>query len=353
MKFWIRYLREKRYVILLVLATVSVMIVVGALSHADHLGSLLYGAVLALFLWCVAGFWDGTAYVRKSRQMENAINHFDQFSDLFSGGFSNVEQGKDTVEWLKEETLVGDLARLLDLVCGQFAEERAFWEEKNADRNDYYVMWTHQIKTPIAVLRLLLEDEEQGGKDVYLMRGELFKIEQYAEMALAYQRLESLSSDLMLTECDLYISLKQTVKKFSLLFINKGLSLELVQPQVTVVTDEKWFCFCIEQFLSNSIKYTSQGRISIWTEARGDETLLFIEDTGIGIRPEDLPRIFERGFTGYNGRLHGRSTGIGLYLCRRVLDQLGISVTVESRVGEGTKVALTLVCEKTACAGEQ
>ena len=331
--------------ILLVLATVSVMIVVGWLSHADHLGSLFYGAVLAQFLWCAAGLWDGMAYVRKSRQMEDAIDHLDQFSDLLSSGFSNMEQGKDTVEWLKEETLVGDLARLLDLVCGQFAGEREFWEEKNADRDDYYVMWTHQIKTPIAALRLLLEGEEQDGKDVYLMRGELFKIEQYAEMALAYQRLESLSSDLVLAEYDLYTLLKQTVKKFSLLFINKGLSLELAQPVVSVVTDEKWFCFCMEQFLSNSIKYTSQGKISIWTEVQSDGTLLFIEDTGIGIRLEDLPRIFERGFTGYNGRLDKRSSGIGLYLCRRVLDQLGISVAVESRVGDGTKVTLTLVCE--------
>ena len=351
MKYWIRYLREKRYVILLVMATVSVMIAVGALSHADYLGFLFYSAALALFLWCIAGFWDGAAYVRRSRQMEDMIDHFDQFFDLLSS--FNVEQGKDSLEWLKEDTLVGDLARLLDLVCGQFAEERAFWEEKNADRNDYYVMWTHQIKTPIAALRLLLEGEEQDGKDIYHMRGELFKIEQYAEMALAYQRLESLSSDLVLTGCDLYTLLKQTVKKFSLLFINKGLSLELAQPETSVVTDEKWFGFCIEQFLSNSIKYTNQGRISIWTEVRGEETLLFIEDTGIGIRPEDLPRIFERGFTGYNGRLDKRSSGIGLYLCRRVLDQLGISVTVESKVGEGTKVALTLVCEKTACAGEQ
>lgn len=346
MKYWIRYLREKRYAILLVLATVSVMIAVGVLSHADYLGLLLYSAALALFLWCVAGFWAGAVYVRRSRQMEDVIDHFDQFFDLLSGGFSNVEQGKDSLEWLKEDTLVGDLARLLDLVCGQFAAERAFWEEKNADRNDYYVMWTHQIKTPIAALRLLLEGEEQDGKDIYHMRGELFKIEQYAEMALAYQRLESLSSDLVLTECDLYTLLKQTVRKFSLLFINKGLSLELTQPEVLVVTDEKWFGFCIEQFLSNSIKYTNQGKISIWTEIRGGETVLFIEDTGIGIRPEDLPRIFERGFTGYNGRLDKRSSGIGLYLCRRVLDQMGISVTVESKVGEGTKVALTLVCEK-------
>lgn len=346
MKFWIRYLKEKRYIILLILVTVLTMITIGWLNHADHLGSLLYGALLALFLWCAAGIWDGMSYVRRSRRLEETLDHFDQYFDLLSSGLSTAEKELDLLEWIREETLAGDFARLLELTCDRFAEERLSWEEKNADRNDYYVMWTHQIKTPIAAMRLLLEGEKQEARDLYLMRGELFKIEQYAEMALAYQRLESLSSDLVLQEHDLYTLLKQTVKKFSLLFINKGLSLDLDQPQITVVTDEKWFAFCLEQFLSNSIKYTSQGKISIRTKTRDEDTYLLIEDTGIGIRPEDLPRIFERGFTGHNGRLDKRSTGIGLYLCRRVLDQLGISVKVDSKVNEGTKVTLTLVCKQ-------
>lgn len=346
MKFWFRYLKEKRYTILLILVTSITMITVGWLSHADHLDSLFYGALLALSLWCAAGIWDGMIYVRRSRRLEEALDHFDQYFDLLSSGPSTVEKEMDLVEWFREETLAADFAKLLELTCDRFAGERSSWEEKNADRNDYYVMWTHQIKTPIAAMRLLLESEEQGSRDFYLMRGELFKIEQYAEMALAYQRLESLSSDLVLQEHDLYTLLKQTVKKYSLLFINKSLSLEMDQPQITIVTDEKWFGFCIEQFLSNSIKYTSQGKISIRTETRGEDTVLLIEDTGIGIRPEDLPRIFERGFTGYNGRLDKRSTGIGLYLCRRVLDHLGISAKVDSKVNEGTKVTLTLVCKE-------
>lgn len=346
MRFWIRYLKEKRYTILLVLATVLTMIIVSWLSHAEYLGSLLYGALLALFLWCAAGIRDGLVYVRKSRRLEEILDHFDRYFDLFSNGIPTAEKELELVEWFKEETLTGDFAKLLELTCGRFAGERSSWEEKNADRNDYYVMWTHQIKTPIAAMRLLLESGEQESKELYLMRGELFKIEQYAEMALAYQRLESISSDLVLQEHDLYTLLKQTVKKFSLLFINKGLSLDLDQPQATIVTDEKWFTFCIEQFLSNSIKYTNQGKVSIRTETRGEDTCLLIEDTGIGIRPEDLPRIFERGFTGYNGRMDKRSTGIGLYLCRRVLDQIGITVKVDSKVNEGTRVTLTLVCKE-------
>ena len=340
MKFWIRYLREKRYTILLIFATSLVIMAVGWLCQIEHLGLLLYGVILSLFLWLIAGFFDGMAYTGRVKRLEEMIGNFDRFSELLASGFSIREYLKEDGLHFEESTLGSDMTGLLDMVCEQFAQEKRLWEEKNADRNDYYVMWTHQIKTPIAALRLLLEDTDQGPRDNYLMREELFKIEQYAEMALAYQRLESLSSDLVLQEYDLYALLKQAVKKFSVLFINKGLSLELEPCRITVVTDEKWFGFCLEQFLSNSIKYTNQGRITIFARTEGSRIRLCLEDTGIGIRPEDLPRIFERGFTGYNGRLDRRSTGIGLYLCRLILDHLGITVDVESKTGEGTRVIL-------------
>lgn len=222
------------------------------------------------------------------------------------------------------------------------------WEERTAECRDYYIMWTHQIKTPIFALRLLLENGETHDRNAFLMREELFKIEQYAEMALTFQRLENISSDLVLQKYSLYAMLKQAVRKYAVLFINKGLSLELQETEAEVVTDEKWFGFCVEQLLSNSIKYTPEGKIIIKTDAAETEgkTVLSIEDTGMGIRPEDLPRIFEKGFTGYNGRLDKKSTGIGLYLCRNIFLHLGISFKVESQEGKGTKVMLTIPCGK-------
>ena len=175
-------------------------------------------------------------------------------------------------------------------------------------------MWTHQIKTPISALRLLLEGSEIPGRAGFLMREELFKIEQYVDMVLTFQRLESMSSDMVLQEYDLSSLIKQAVKKYSVLFINKGLRLELGEMDIQILTDQKWFIFCLEQILSNSIKYTPNGGITI----NAKENMLSIQDTGIGIRPEDLPRIFDKGFTGYNGRMEKKSTGIGLYLCRRI-----------------------------------
>ena len=170
----------------------------------------------------------------------------------------------------------------------------------------------------------------------------MFKIEQYVEMVLTFQRLESLSSDLVLQEYELGSILRRTAKKFSILFINKGLALELPETKARVLTDEKWFGFCLEQLFSNSIKYTRQGKIAVYVEECAESVRLELEDTGIGIRPEDLPRIFEKGFTGYNGRMNKKSTGIGLYLCRRIFDHLSIRVNVESQEGKGTRASMEL-----------
>lgn len=191
-------------------------------------------------------------------------------------------------------------------------------------------------------MKLLLENCGERDKNSFFMREELFKIEQYVDMVLTFQRLESLSSDLVLKEYDLYEILKRTARNFSILFINKGLSLRIQEMQIMVLTDEKWFGFCIGQIISNSVKYTRQGCVSIWAEEERESVVLCVEDTGIGIRPEDLPRIFERGFTGCNGRMDEKSTGIGLYLCHRVFRHLGIDVKAESEVGKGTKMTLRI-----------
>lgn len=342
MRFWIAYLKDKRTEIFLYLATVVLFFLVAALNQMENMGILIHAAILSLFLWAVAGFLTGVKYVRQCRRLEMVIKCLEESSEAFVDMlWEDDDHWAETAQ--ESGSREGELLRLLRLVNERQTEERRDWEKRSADRSDYYSLWTHQIKTPIAAVKLLLEDGGGKNKNGFLLREELFKIEQYVEMALAYQRLENISSDLVLQEYDLYPLLKQAVKKFSVLFINKGLRLELMEQKITVLTDEKWFVFCLEQFLSNSIKYTNAGKIAVWAKEQEDKAVLFIEDTGIGIRSEDLPRIFERGFTGYNGRMDKRSTGIGLYLCNRVLGHLGISVKVDSQAGKGTRVELTLV----------
>ena len=202
------------------------------------------------------------------------------------------------------------------------------------DMTDYYTLWAHQIKTPIAAMRLLLQEEPRPE-----LEGELLKIEQYVEMVLGYLRLGSSSTDYVLRNCDLDKLLRQSIRKYARLFILKKIALDFQETGRQVLTDEKWLAFVFEQLLSNALKYTpSGGRIRVY----GDGDTLVIADTGIGIQPEDLPRVFENGFTGFNGREDKKSTGIGLYLCRQVLDRLNHDISISSRPGQGTLVRLDL-----------
>ena len=200
---------------------------------------------------------------------------------------------------------------------------------------DYYSMWIHQIKTPIAAMNFLLDNEEI---DVKAFRQELFKIERYVEMVLTYIRLGSETSDYVITSINLDEVVRENIKKYATLFINKKIKLNYVSHETYVISDKKWLGFAFEQLLSNAIKYTkSGGEISI----NISESKLIIEDNGIGIYEEDLPRIFEQSFTGLNGRYEKKSSGLGLYLCKKTLDKLQHKIEITSKVNKGTKVMIT------------
>lgn len=222
---------------------------------------------------------------------------------------------------------------------------------------DYYGMWVHQIKTPIAAMDILLQNTEQflyeedivnsrinkrleiiqESIPVSDMKMELFKIEQYVEMALNYLRVEDISSDLSFKKHAVDDMVRQVIRKYAKIFISKKTKMNFKPTGSYIVTDDKWFVFVLEQLISNALKYTKQGQISIYMEDKS----LVIEDSGIGIPAEDLPRIFEKGFTGYNGRENKKSTGIGLYLCKNIMDKLQWNITADSEVGSGTKIYLT------------
>lgn len=210
------------------------------------------------------------------------------------------------------------------------------------DMTEYYTVWAHQIKTPIAAIRLALQNE-----DTPLSRrltGEVGRVEQYVQMALTYLRLGSDSSDYVIRSCALDDIVRPAVRRFAGEFIQRKIQLNYQMLNYTVITDEKWLGFVVEQVLSNALKYTPQGSVSIYMEPEG---VLCIRDTGIGIAPEDLPRVFEKGYTGYNGRSHRKASGLGLYLCREILTRLGHSVSAESQVDHGTTIRIDLRQKKT------
>ena len=205
------------------------------------------------------------------------------------------------------------------------------------DSTDYFTAWVHQIKTPLSVMRLQLQSEDTPENRAML--AELFQMEQYVTMALSYARLGNPTKDLVLTRVPLDPVIRQAIRDFAPLLIRKKLRLQYEPTAESALTDSKWLLFILHQLLSNAVKYTERGRVSIRVTSA---PAIIVADTGIGIAPEDLPRVFEKGFTGCNGRTDKRATGIGLYLCRRILEKLGHTIAITSTVGEGTTVRIGL-----------
>lgn len=230
-------------------------------------------------------------------------------------------------------------------IIRKLKEEEAYSRQKTtSDYNnmvEYYTVWAHQIKTPIASMRLQIQSEDT--ESARKLMGDLNRIEAYVEMVLTFLRLDSDSTDYLIKEYDLDEIVRPAIRKFSREFILKKLKLEYEPLSFKTITDSKWLSFIVEQVISNAVKYTSEGSVRICMSEPG---ILCIEDTGIGISDEDLPRIFENGYTGFNGREDKRASGIGLYLCKRISDNLGHKIYAESKVGEGTKIFLDMRAKK-------
>ena len=288
------------------------------------LGAVAYPALVCLVLWLVFAFLRGRKAYQKHQVLSalTAALTEDMLPDA-----ANVDDA--------------DYRRIIALLREAGNAREADFSKKYSDMVEYYTLWAHQIKTPIASMRLTLQNQ-----DTPLSRrltAELGRIARYVEMVLAYLRLDAASTDYVLRDYALDPIVRGAVKKFSGEFIERRLALDFRPTEARVLTDEKWLSFVLEQLLSNALKYTPEGKISIYLEA---PATLCIADTGIGIAPEDLPRVFEPGYTGYNGREDKHASGLGLYLCRRVCRNLGHTISISSEPGNGTTVRLDLSRKK-------
>ncbi len=313
------YVRSKIKAIAMMCIFVSIFAIVLYLYEVSA-DAVIYASVLCGVIGLIYLLLDFTNFYKKLKSLRNAAANVTVSLASLPLTKNAIEQGYE------------------DLVKELYGELNRLYMENNAARNymqDYYAMWVHQIKVPISAMKMLLQDQSKSSP----LNIQLFNIEQYVEMALSYVRLESDYTDYVIKQYDLDDIVKQAVRKYGPLFIAGKISLDIQDTGLTVNTDEKWLCFVIEQILSNSLKYTKTGRISIFCEK--PDTLV-IRDTGIGIAAEDIPRLTEKGFTGYNGRLGKKSTGIGLYLCNEILTRLHHSMEIRSEVGVGTTVFLHL-----------
>ena len=306
------HLYSRRFILLLLLIVFSIMGMF-AFIFEDGRSLLEYQLLLAFLL---ASFFLGMDLASAYKEYRNQL--------FYASGRAQTAL----------EALLFEKLALLEMDKKNRAiEER----EKLNDLMDYYTLWAHQIKTPIAASSLLVgEIEDKKVKNQ--LEQELFKIESYVNIVLQYLRLESFHEDLVLKKENAEDLVKEIVKKYAIFFIQKGLSLSLHDLDRTIITDKKWFVVILEQVLSNSLKYTSQGGIEIYFQ----EDTLYIKDSGLGIQDADLLRVFERGFSGYNGRLTQQSSGLGLYLSKKIADELGHQISIASQVGHGTTVMISL-----------
>ena len=284
--------------------------------------AVLYAAGLCML---AAFFIVGLCFYRYVREHRERIRVLKNIRLEFDG----LPESRNPIEQDYQRML-----RALGHICEASVTDM---EMKRQETLDYYTAWVHQIKTPIAVMRMQLQGEDTPEHQALL--AELFRIEQYVEMVLSYMRLNSESTDLVIGLYDLDSIIRRAVRKYASQFVQKRLKLVYEPAHVTVLTDEKWLQFVIEQLLSNAVKYTGQGAVTISVT---EDKVLRIADTGMGIAAEDLPRIFEKGFTGYNGRADRKSTGLGLYLCRQAADKLSAPISVQSVPGEGTVFSVDL-----------
>ena len=319
------YLKKNTKVYILFVVFITIFFIMFYLYNLP-LEALIYTGSFCFLVSLIASFLDFVNYKESYKKLKflekNILNDLE---DLPKSLDIRIDYYHKIIEKLYEE-----LEKLTQ-------ENR----QKNTDMVDYYSMWVHQIKTPIAAMNFLLDNEEVDQK---ILQQELFKIERYVEMVLTYIRLDSISSDYVITKINLDEVVKDSVKKYATIFINKKIKLNYVSHETMVISDKKWLSFAFEQILGNSVKYSSVGgEITIETY----ENKLVIEDNGIGIKEEDLPRIFEKGFTGFNGRFEKKSSGLGLYLCKKTLDKLGHHIEISSKVGEGTRIEITFPKEDT------
>lgn len=392
------FLKEKKNEIVLYAVLVGTFSVVSYL-YDIRMDAVEYALLLSVVWLLLSGIWEYLKFAGKHKcllEAERSLNL--NRKELTGADHQTVDVDLLRVSgiWTAgADTLIEeDYQRIIMRLYEAGSEAESAGRIARQEMMDYYGMWVHQIKTPIAAMHVLLqaasesqvEDERTAGehwKDKE-MKLELFKIEQYVEMVLTYLRMEDMSSDMSFEICELDSVIRQAVRKYSQMFILRKIKLDYVPVETKILTDEKWLVFVVEQILSNALKYThsysvnerscsmedadmnvEQGRISIYMEeyepaqhgsgvditesygavSRGKKRCLVIEDTGIGICPEDLPRVFEKGFTGYNGRKDKKSTGIGLYLCKAVMDKLRHQIWIESEAREGTKVYLSLARE--------
>ena len=263
------------------------------------------------------------------------------------------KQLKNNIEDLNQKYLISEIIRDANFIEGKILKETLQeagksmlenvnqYKEIQEDYKEYIELWIHEVKIPIAASKMIIENNKNT--ITKSIDEELDKVENYIEQALYYARSNAVEKDYIITKNNLKEILNSAILKNKTTLLNQKVTLELKELEQEVYTDSKWATFIINQIIQNAIKYSKESdkKIEIYSESKNDKIILYIEDNGIGIRKGEITRVFERGFTGENGRKIGKkSTGIGLYLCKKLCDKLGLGIELNSEKDKGTQVRI-------------
>ena len=234
------------------------------------------------------------------------------------------------------------LYNILKITDKSMHEEINKYKYANEEHKEYMDMWVHEVKTPIASSKLIIENNKN---DVTLnLLEELEKIEGFVEQVLYYSKISNVEKDYIVREFPIINSINNVIRKNKKYFREKRIALNVDENINDIVfTDTKWFEFILNQIIGNSIKYCkrNEGLIKIYSKEKENSITLFIEDNGVGIDCKDIDKVFEKGFTGKNGRNNEKSTGMGLYITKKLCDKLSLGINISSKINEGTVVSIT------------
>ena len=323
------FIKEK---LILIIGTILALVSVEILLLAYHIGILvrIYCAFIVIFVVALAILVE---YKRKK--------------DFYSKLTKNMED-------LKEKYLISEIIKTPSFIEGKILKEvlqdtgKSMLENVNHYKNiqedykEYIELWIHEVKIPIAASKLIIENNKN--EITKSIDEELDKVENYTEQALYYARSNAVEKDYIINKTNLKEIVNGSILKNKTTLLNEKVSIDITNlKSEEVYTDSKWATFIINQILQNAIKYSKSDdrKIEISSKEKNDKVILYIKDNGIGIKKGEITRVFERGFTGENGRIIGqKSTGIGLYLCKKLCDKLGLGIELNSEKGEGTEVRI-------------
>lgn len=328
MNIW-KYIEDRKY---LICFYILIMIFISAVAYLDEFGGVSIENILYI------NFTSGvlfTFYIL----FEYAVKrrYYNQINDIINNNQEDIVNRIPEPRTHEEELF----NELINAMHNRQSEKLEKLYEEKRENQEFITMWVHEVKTPISVIRLLIENnlDAAGTEMLKSIDEETDKIEAYVEQALYYSKIDDFSKDYFINEIELEKVVREAVKRNAGTFINRSIKVSIDDINLTVLTDKKWLLFIINQILSNSLKYTSsEGTIHISSQEDEKERKLIIEDNGMGIKAEDIHRVFERGFTGQTGRQYPKSTGMGLYLSKRLARKLGHDISIESEEGKYTRV---------------